>query len=332
MTVMPSIGWKEGDCFVGDFKRLIKRMGMGRRYVLLLLLRAPFDGARAWMLAALMKSVFRCLEAGEAEGLPEICVSYGILCALLFCYNGTVWSLYAAFAARAEAALRGRLLERILKLGCRQVEARARGEWMTRLGSDARAAFEMMNGPLNIPHAVVAILNTTLSSALLLGGSPLLAGVAWLWILPHLVLHERMVLRAIPGLKEESQRAMAQCTSAIGPLIEEADAIRIYDAGGLLLADCARHSRSLMAANLGMHRRGALGGMLTRIFGIGGYFSMLLSGALLMEKGCMSFSDVVYCFQVRGSMLAGLFMLIASLGNLRANGVCVKRVNEVLDE
>lgn len=44
---------------------------------------------------------------GEAEGLPEICVSYGILCALLFCYNGTVWSLYAAFAARAEAALRG---------------------------------------------------------------------------------------------------------------------------------------------------------------------------------------------------------------------------------
>ena len=59
---------------------------------------------------------------------------------------------------------------------------------------------------------------------------------------------------------------------------------------------------------------------------------MLLSGALLMEKGCMSFSDVVYCFQVRGSMLAGLFMLIASLGNLRANGVCVKRVNEVLDE
>ena len=56
MTVMPSIGWKEGDCFVGDFKRLIKRMGIGRRYVLLLLLRAPFDGARAWMLAALMKS------------------------------------------------------------------------------------------------------------------------------------------------------------------------------------------------------------------------------------------------------------------------------------
>ena len=74
MTVMPSIGWKEGDCFVGDFKRLIKRMGIGRRYVLLLLLRAPFDGARAWMLAALMKSVFRCLEAGEAEGLPGICV------------------------------------------------------------------------------------------------------------------------------------------------------------------------------------------------------------------------------------------------------------------
>ena len=66
MTDMSSIGWKEGGCFVGEFKRLIKRLGMGRRYVLLLLLRAPFDGARAWMLAALMKSVFRCLEAGDA--------------------------------------------------------------------------------------------------------------------------------------------------------------------------------------------------------------------------------------------------------------------------
>ena len=200
MTVMPSIGWKEGDCFVGDFKRLIKRMGIGRRYVLLLLLRAPFDGARAWMLAALMKSVFRCLEAGEAEGLPEICVSYGILCALLFCYNGTVWSLYAAFAARAEAALRGRVLKRILKLGCRQVEARARGEWMTRLGSDARAAFEMMNGPLNIPHAVVAILNTVLSSILLLGGSPLLAGVAWLWILTGRIANRAGRFRKAAGL------------------------------------------------------------------------------------------------------------------------------------
>ena len=68
MTAISSTGWKEVDCFVGDFKRLIKRMGMGRRYVLLLLLRAPFDGARAWMLAALMKSVFRCLEAGGGRG------------------------------------------------------------------------------------------------------------------------------------------------------------------------------------------------------------------------------------------------------------------------
>lgn len=332
MADMPSIGWKGGDCYMGEFRRLIKRLGMGRRYVFLLLLRAPFDGARAWMMAALLQSVFRCLEAGDREGLPEICVSYGILCALLFCYNGTVWSLYAAFAARVEAALRGRLLERILGLGCRQVEAWARGEWMTRLGSDVRAAFEMMNGSLNIPHALVATLNTAMSSILLLGGSPVLAGVAWIWILPHLFLHERVVLRAIPGLKEESRQAMARCTSAIGPLIEEADAIRIYDAGGLLLEECARHSRSLMAANLRMHRRSAMGGMLTRLFGIGGYFSMLLSGAVLMEQGGMSFSDVVYCFQVRGSVLAGLFMLIASLGNLRANGVCVRRVNEVLDE
>ena len=65
-----------------DFCKLIKQMGILRKYIFLLLLRSPFDAARTWMLASLMKSIFHCLETGHAGWLPKICVVYGLICTM----------------------------------------------------------------------------------------------------------------------------------------------------------------------------------------------------------------------------------------------------------
>lgn len=46
----------------------------------------------------------------------------------------------------------------------------------------------------------------------------------------------------------------------------------------------------------------------------------------------MAFSDVVYCFQVRGSILAGMSMLITCVNNLKTNSVCIKRINDTFEE
>lgn len=317
---------------MSDFCKLIKRMGIQRKYIFLLVLRSPFDALRTWMLAGLMKSVFLCLETDDAGKLSAICILYGLICALLFLYNGTIWSIYAAFSAKIEVRLQKKMLEKILSLPFKRVNSCFSGEWITKLNSDIQAAITMMNAPLNIPHVVVAIINTMLSSFLMLRSSLLMFGLTWILILPYLLINYKIVLGNIPKLKEEAQNAMSESTSAIKPLIAEADTILLYDAGDLMIKKCDESSRKLMKINLKIHMRNAVSNAVLRLFGIGGYFMLLLIGYSFIYKGIMSFSDVIYCFQVRGSILAGMSMLITCLNNIKVNSVCIKRVNDTFEE
>ncbi len=312
------------------FIYLIKKMGILRKYIILLILRSPFDAARTWMKAALMKTVFLCLEMKDADKLSEICVIYGLICGLLFLYNGTVWSIYAAFSVKVEAMLHKKMLERLLSLSYKQVDSRLGGEWLTNLNSDIQAASMMMNGALNIPHAVVAIINTVLSSVWMFRGSLLMYALTGLFLFPHLFLHYHIVLKPMPKLKEASLNAMAESTSAIKPLITEAEIIQLYDAGDLMMQKCEESSRRLMKVNMSMHMRNAFSSAVMQLSGKGGYLVMLLLGYRVILAGNMAFSDLTWCFQVRGSILAGVSMLTTSLNHIKANLVCVNRINDTL--
>lgn len=317
---------------MSDFGKLIKRMGIRRKYLFLLLLRAPFDAFRTWMTANLLKSVFGFVEMQDSGSLLKLCVGYGLLCAMLFIYNGIVWSSYAAFSARAEVWLEKKLFGKILSLPLRRIESRGGGEWLTELNSDIHGAFTMMNGALNIPHLAVSVINTLLSSFLLFKSSPLLFGAAWMFLLPQLWINNKIVLGALPELKAKSQNAMAESTSSIKPLITEAETILLYDAGALMMKNCRESSRKLMEVNMKMHVRRAFSNMSMSLLGIGGYLTLLLTGYGLIEKGALAFSDVVYCFQVRGGILAGMLMFVTCLNNLKANSVCIKRIENTLEE
>lgn len=317
---------------MNDFFRMIKRLDIWRKYIILLILRSPFDALRTWMMADLMKSTFLCVETSENSKLLSMCVAYGLICTLLFFYNGTIWSIYAAFAAKVEARLQKLLIERILSLPYRRVDSSMSGEWLTRLNSDIQAAITIMNAPGNIPHVVVAILNTLLSSFLMCGNSPLLFAVTGAFILPHLFINYRIVLRHMPGLREASQKAMAENTSAIEPLITEADTILLYDAGTFILKKCEESSLKLVRINMSMHMRNAFSNVVLRLFGSCGYLTILLLGLMFIDKDTMAFSDLVYSLQVRGSVLTGVFMVINCWNNIKGNSVCVKRINDTFAE
>lgn len=312
--------------------RLIKRMGIRRKYIFLLIARAPFDGLRAWMLANLMKAAFLCLETKDSGRLLAVCVTYGLICALLFLYNGTVWSFYAAFSARVEARLQKMMFRKLLSLPFKRVDGCFGAEWITRLNSDIQAVNTLMSGPLNVPHAVVSIVNTMLCSFLMLGSSRLLFVVTWVFILPHLFLNYRIVLKVIPELKEESQKAMAESTSVIKPLVAEAEAILLYDAGDLMMKKCEESSRRLLKANQNRHMRNALSGAILQLFGYGGFFVILTAGYGLILQGMLSLAEVMYCLQVRQSILVAMLMLCNSRNNIKANSVCVKRIHDALEE
>ena len=312
--------------------KLIKRMGIQRKYIFLLLLRAPFDAFKTWMLANLMKSVFLCLETAHIDQLLEICAVYGLICALMYIYNGTIWSRYAAFCAKTEVWLQKEVLKKILDLPLKRVESDFSGEWITKLNSDIQAALTMMNGPINIPHLIVSIINVMLAAFLMLRTSALLLGITCLLILPLLFVNYEIVLKSIPKLKEQSQHALADNTSVIKPLVADADMILLYNAGSVMMKKCDETSRTLMKINMKMHVRNAISDAATRLFGIGGYFILLLMGYKLMQEGNMFFSDMVYCFQVRGSILVGMSMFINCLNNIKTNSVCIKRIKATLDE
>lgn len=307
-------------------------MGIRRKYIFLLLLRSPFDALRTWMSANLMKSVFLCLETDNSGKLRAICIVYGLICAMLFLYNGTVWSHYAAFSAKTEVRLLKKMFDRILGLPLKRIDRHFSGEWITKLNADVQAAFTMMNGPLNIPHAVVSVINTMLSSFLMFRSSPFLFGITWLLILPHLFINYKIVLAPVPKLKKESQSAMSENTSAIKPLIANADTILLYDADRLMIQKCNEASRKLMKINMEMHVRSALSYAVMRLFGIGGYLIILVIGYMSVYDGTMLLSDVVYCFQVRGAVLAGMLMFITCFNNIKTNSVCIKRINDTFEE
>ncbi len=317
---------------MSDFRKLVKRMGVWRKYIFLLLLRSPFDALMTLLSANLMKSVFRCLEMDYSCALLKLCVGYGLLCAMLFVYNGLVWSKYAAFSAKVEIWLEKKMFDKILSLPLNWIDRCFSGEWMTRLNSDIQAALTMMNGSLNIPHLAVAAINILLSCLLMRKSSLLFLGITWMFAIPQFVINDKIVLKAIPKLKEESQNAMAENTSAIKPLLTDADTILLYDAKELMMTNCAKHSKRLMKINIKMHMRKAVSDVSMRLFGIGGYLMILFIGMRLISNEIMAFSDVVYCFQVRGSFLSSMFMLMTCFNNLKANSVCIKRVKDILEE
>ena len=190
----------------------------------------------------------------------------------------------------------------------------------------------MMNGPINIPHLIVSIINVMLAAFLMLRSSALLFGITCILILPLLFVNYKIVLKPIPKLKEQSLNALAENTSVIKPLIADADMILLYDAGSVMMKKCDETSRNLMKINMKMHVRNAISDAATRLFGIGEYFIILLMGYKLMQEGIMVFSDMVYCFQVRGSILVGMSMFINCLNNIKTNSVCIKRIKAALDE
>lgn len=98
--------------------------------------------------------------------------------------------------------------------------------------------------------------------------------------------------------------ATAEMTSAMRPVITDVETILLYDAADFMLENCDKSSRKLMNIHMKIHMRNALSDVGMHLFGIGGYLALLLTGFYFISHGMMAFSEVVYAFQVRGSVLA----------------------------
>jgi ABC-type multidrug transport system fused ATPase/permease subunit len=314
---------------ISEYRTLLKAIGSGRMFLFLLILRAPFDIANTVVNALFLQSAFDSVGRGDAAGLANACLSFGIACMCLFLYNGVVWSFYAPFAARMECKLRITLLKRISSLSCERVDATASGEWLTRLNMDVEAPFSRA---VHLPHLACAAVNIVASSVVLWLANPAVFGWVIIFVIPHMAVNHLLIARAMPALNERCLEAAAINTGELTAFITCADISALYDGQGYLLERFERSSLDLLKANMRIRTRTALSAGILPLFGLGGYLTLLIASSAWIAAGRFTFGGLTAAFTYRGGVLAGALMLINCLISIQSSMAGIRRINETLSE
>ena len=316
---------------LAEVNKLLHRLGQSRKYLLLLLLRCPFDFCRTLVHARFLENVFSAIQKNNEGKLYLSCSIFMIASVCLFLYNGTIWRLYASYMVKIEGMVRVTIFHKMMKLSMNQLDQKSSGEWLTRLNLDIQMAIKMLAGPITIPHAAVALVNFTFSLVMLSGMSFTLLGISLFFILPHILVSQLVVAKPMTNFKMRSQEAMALVTTYMQTIITNADIILLYDAQGMVLQKFRESSQKLKQENMKIHKQNALGQGLFPLFALTGYLLLLFFGSYLIYSGTMTFGELTAGLQFRGALVACSMMLINCMIQMKIQLAGVLRVNETLE-
>ena len=313
-----------------EVRKLFGVAGGFRRFVILTLLRCPFDAMRTVIQASFLKFAFDAINKDSIKHLFVVCALFGIGSLFLFLYNGVVLSMYAAYVIQWVGRIKQAVLGHISELSLQQMEARPSGEWITRLNTDVQTAAAILNQPMHLPHAVVSTVNICVSAAILVSVNPAIFGLVIMFVIPHILISQLFIARPMTRLAMNVQEATAGNTTDMSALVTCADTAILYGADQFLLRRFEESSLKLRTANMKIQERKAMGSVLLLIMGMSGYLVVLLIGGSWVSSGRMTFGDLTAAFQYRGGILVGSIILVNSLINISASLGGIKRVNETM--
>lgn len=314
---------------LSEYKKLLGITGHGWTFLFLLMLRAPFDIASTMINAVFLQSAFDIIGRNDAGALTHACLIFGIASLCLFLYNGIVWSIYAPFAARMEGKLRTKLYEKIASFSYEKIEATSHGEWVTRLNTDVEMPFSCA---VHLPHAACSIVNISVSAVILWFLNPAVLGWVLLFVVPHIIVSQLLIARAMPDMNKKSLEAAAKNTGELTALITCADIAALYDSHGYFMKRFEKSSLALFRANIKIHARSALNSGILPLFGLSGYLILLIVSSGWIADGIFTFGDLTAAFQYRGGVLVGSIMLINCFISIQSSMAGIKRLNETMDE
>lgn len=312
-----------------EMKKLLSVTGGGFKFIILLILRSPVDLCMTAIQAVFLQNAFNAIEQNDTDGLKVVCVAFIIASLCIFLYNGAVWGTYAPFVVRMESKLRVNLFDKILRFSCERIEATAGGEWLTRLNTDVQMPFSK---PLHFPHAASAILRICVSAIILWIINPAVFGWVMLFAIPHTIVSQLFVARAMPELNKKALEATAKNTGELAALITSAELALLYDGQAYLMKRFEQSSLALLRSKMRIHKRNALSTAILPIFGLGGYIVLLIASSSWISDGILTFGDLMAAFQYRGGVLIGGLMLINCIISIQAGLACIRRVNETMEE
>lgn len=317
----------------GSLYRIFKRLGGLGRYLFLLILRCPVDTILCIINACFLNHVFDALEQGALLKLYRICLQFVVANFCLFFYNGIVWGKFAVFSARFMGRLKESVFHTMLGLPMEKLESKSDGAWLTRTNSDANMTMNLINGALNIPHFVFAVVRIVTASAILGSISPLLLMVELAVLIPHAIIRQKLVVLPLEKLNRQVQEQVEQATVSMAAMIECSDIIRLYDAQELLLNHYQEKSLQVVKYRLQMNLRKAMGEFVHLLLSRGGYLLLFFLGCqqLIIRTTSMEFGTLTAALQYRGAMVMGTMMLLNSMVEIRKNSIGLKRMEEIYE-
>ena len=314
---------------IREYRKIFQITGNGWKFVILLLLRSPFDIASTMIQATFLQHAFNAIEQGNTANLSHVCLLFGIASLFLYLHNGIVWYNYAPFAARLEGKIRINLLRKMATFSYERIESTPHGDWLTRLNTDVEMPFSRR---VHFPHAACAIVNLSVSLIILWRMSPAINGLVLLFTVPHIAVSQLLILRVMPGLTKQSLVATAKNTSEMNTLITCADISTLYDGKDYFMKRFEQSSLELLRTNMKIHARTALDQGIMPLFGLGGYLALLLVSSGWIANGTLTFGDLTAAFQYRGGVIRGSLMLINCLISIQASMAGIRRLNETMAE
>ncbi len=317
----------------GRVIRLLKRLGLWKSFIVIMLLRAPFDFLNAVLGANMLESFIRLIENGEEDRLLSNFWIFLLFTVLLFGYNVTVWSTISiSFEMRFQRVTRMKMLEVMLQSTQQDMERYSAGDWISRLCTDIDKLMDYMMSPVNFMHGLIATVNLVFSSIVLLVINGKLLAAALIVMVPFFIISSVILIRKIPYFRLKSRESYARYTNWMEPIITAGDVINVFEGQELVLQKVRETSEKIMRDNMKAYKRSAWSSFFQIFSGNLGYLLLLIMGNVMMGKEIGDFARLTKITQYRGEMMRSVMIVNTCLNRMRTNLAGAVRVDEILGE
>ena len=312
-------------------RKILKETGMTKDFILVMILRAPFDFINALLSANMLETFIRLAERKEEGELLPTFGMFLLFTVIMFGYNMFVWAVVTMkINIRFIKKLRMRVYKSLLSRTGQEMEELSAGDWISRLNSDIDKTDLYLVGPLNFMHLLIASVNMTMSAAVLFMLNRTMLAASLLVTLPFFFLSSVVAIRNVPVFKKNSREHYAKYTNWMEPVVNASESIRIFDGEELVMAKAEEESLKIMKNNMKAHKRTALATGINTFSGMTGYLLLLFLGNSMIGSELDDFARMMKITQYRGEMMKSVMMINNCVDRMKGNLPAAERVEEVL--
>lgn len=311
--------------------KMLKAADVHKPFMIMLLLRSPFDILNSVIMANMIHSFLHIIENGYKDLLLKNVLLYLLLIVLLFGYNMTVWSTIAVkTSVLMQKNLRKLVFKKIMGLSPSELENTFGADWFTRLNNDVDKACGYLTSPVNYMHMIIALVNLVISSVIMLFLSVELYVIGIFWLTAAFLINTLIISRKISEYKKSAQKNLVEYTDWIDITLKDKKILSVFDGEDFIQSKISQKSIGIFKDNMRVHNKMSLCNMCYAYSGMLGYLMILIRGNDIMGDAITDLGDLFKMTQYRSGTVASVNIIYNSVNNMKGALVGVNRVNEII--